>query len=215
MYKIIDRYSKIIFYGSHRKTYCKFDTRYELLKFIKYNFYYTKDYDWNGFRKDIDNLVENNGILTKCCHNWNEFRYNIIHDYEIIKEKEYFEYMIIDPYDRIMNIPDLAEEAHNLHIKKEKRKKYIYKPRVHPENCKWVLWKRRGAPPGYGYYREKTTQKERRIACDPMHKPYVRSKRNINYLNPYNIESKHCIQGTWKNLKIKKQYMEKIIKKSA
>ena len=75
---------------------------------------------------------------------------------------------------------------------------------------KYELWKKRGMKISKGYFRRMSTYQEMRINSDIQHKKFVRAKRRPKYLEPWNIEKHAVIQGTWKGLKIKKQWEEKL-----
>ena len=64
---------------------------------------------------------------------------------------------------------------------------------------------------GYGcYYRNIKTTQERKYACDPEHKPYIRGKRNFRNL-PESWDdipvSRYSIKKSWKRTKKRKQWM--------
>jgi hypothetical protein len=208
-YRIIDRDNEIaiIEINHHIEVRASFISKGQLLTFL-HNKFITDEY-----RKGYDNLVECNWLLLKCCHNWNDCFYTWKNNYEdgvcvnTSKITNYYEYMILDPYDRIMNIPDLA--IISFKFKKDidlpfKRKYYNFK------NDEWERYKRRSPAyfEGGGYYRQMNVQQERRMSCDPTHKPYVRCKRNAKHLDPYDIEKTACSESGWKIMKLRKQFME-------
>jgi len=204
-YRIINRYNKIVNIPiSHRTIRGYFTSRGQLLSFLHTRF----DID---YREGVDDIVHGNWILNRCCHNWNEVHYTskfwadewCYHD----RISHHYEYMILDPHDRIMNIPDLARESFkfkkDIDIPDNRQYRYF-------SNEPWERYKRRSPIyfEGGSYYRNMRVQQERRMACDVMHKPYVRGKRNPRYLDPWNIERMVCSESGWKIMKIRKQFME-------
>ena len=58
----------------------------------------------------------------------------------------------------------------------------------------------------WGYYRGFRTMQERRYACDPEHKPYIRGKRR-KLPEPWGTEIPSCREKTWKaRTKVKRQW---------
>lgn len=60
---------------------------------------------------------------------------------------------------------------------------------------------------GYYYRNIKTTQ-ERKYACDPEHKPYIRGKRSLRNLpEAWDDIPANTIKRNWKRTKKRKQWM--------
>jgi hypothetical protein len=206
-YRIINRDNKIVNISiSHRTIRGSFTSRGQLLSFLH------KRFDI-GYREGVDDIVHANWILNKCCHNWNDVHYTWKVKYNenvyigCFRIAHHYEYMILDPHDRIMNIPDLARESFkfkkDIDIPDNRQYRYF-------SNEPWERYKRRSPIyfEGGSYYRNMRVQQERRMACDVMHKPYVRGKRNLHCLDPWNIERMVCSESGWKIIRIRKQWME-------
>ena len=207
-YRIINIDNEIAYIDIQwRKTRGSFKTKDELLSFLHKKF----SFGYDEYRKGIDILYKKNWVLVNCCHNWNDKFYTFKSIYEDGKYMgykvitNYYDYMIIDPYDRIMNIQDLAEESYRFDKKLPEKpyKRSTWKP-----SNRYSLWEKRVGEKGSNYYRNIRVNNERRQSCDPMHMPYVRPKRRKHHLDPWNLEKCHVTQGTWKTVKIRKQWME-------
>lgn len=196
-----------------------YKSRRELLLHIKGC--YSKD-----FRLGVDGLIRDNTFLNGCCHHWGEtykvwdHKFNPDTGHYIYKAHTYLRSsMIVDEYGRKANIPDLAKEAWA--IKLPEKSKYYPRYSYMDDGTEWwedswwwtlhVKRSKRNAYLGYNGRSKKHLQQERKIACDPMHKPYVRGKRTPMMLDTWGMaESRTKAQITWKQMKIKKQWMEKL-----
>ncbi len=211
-YTIIDRDENIIEV---------FENRLNLLIHIKGKFrvcYWGEDF----YRPGVDNLVYANKLLRNCCHNWNDKhrehpRYGT--GWVFIGFESY-DYMIKDAYGRVQSIRDLAIDAWNTKIPEKKDiwwgRWWCDLPdglpwwddestwRLVGRRCKHIDWQ---PPKRRGYNQEK------RSGYDPELRPYIRGKRRpvslMMHKSRGNHHRKH--QVTWKQRKLKKQYLEKII----
>jgi hypothetical protein len=171
-------------------------------------------YFLEGFREGVDDIYARNSYLHNFCHHWGEYRTNWdrkwnpgTESFYHIRRKEYPEMMIMDVYGRIVNLRDLALDAWVTETTRPVYKRRYYHSRWEKY---WALRNKRFRHPHLStYYRQKSTQQERRISCDEMHKPYIRGKRNRHYLDQWNIESCIHSQITWKQVRVKKQWMVK------
>ena len=193
MYKIIHRTDGVI---------AKFKTEMDLIKFIK-----NEHWNYNGWQ--LNKIYHVNCLDTEYCHNWNDF-YWIHYDQRlgyIPKKKVYFTLIIKDHWDRIINIPDFIRKIESVILPER-----VYRGSGGYDNSTgYKLWKKRC--PAFlqdFYYRNMRTANEMRQACDPMHKPYVRPRRRPHFLNSWDIEASIFMDSSWKQLKIQKQWMEKL-----
>lgn len=184
-----------------------YENKEELLRFVKK---YTK----KDFRVGYDHPVKDNKLLRNIGHCWGDTK--PLFDKELSSTLTPKEYMLADIHGRIVNISDLAEEAWNYRFpNKSNWKQNLYDIERWARYDEWrKIYKKRCKHADYhGYYRQKNVQQERRFACDVMHKPFVRPKRRPHRLEPWG-ELETCVHQeiTWKQLKIKKQWQEKLIK---
>lgn len=194
--------------------------KYDIFKSKRDLLIYVKKHEKDNFRSGVDHLVKDNSFLSRCCHHWGEWytEWGCDRLWQRWSSKRYLrELMIIDAYGRVVNIPDLAEEAFKITLPPEE--KY---PRYSPclddgtewweDSWWWTLHYKRcknAGRLGYNCRSKKHLQQERRLSCDEMHKPFIRGKRTKHALNPWGwLESRTKAQITWKQMKIRKQWME-------
>jgi hypothetical protein len=101
-----------------------------------------------------------------------------------------------------------------------------YKTKIYKRNfffCKhqiksrYVVYRYRFDPvPGihnyknYNLFRKPATTQEKKYACDPEHKPYIRGKRRLSYLPEAWDDifiSNNLNKRSWKKIKKRKQWM--------
>lgn len=193
------------------------DSRNDLLIDLKgqFDFHYGMEY-----RAGVDNLVYSNNTLKKCCHNWNDHHreYGRTGLYLEFVNLVYYDYQIIDGFGRIQNIPDLAIEAWSIKLPDESSWYPRYRSlengtpwwsddkrwNMIGRRCRHIDWQR---PKRRGYIQEK------RCGYDRDLMPYIRGIRRGSGLQGHKSRGSHHMnrEVTWKQRKLKKQYMEKVV----
>ena len=208
-YKVIDR-EGVIHYAIRSQD--------ELLEAIK-NGYRCE------FRVGVHHPVKDNEFLNQLTPSWdNLYRHYITHHWDRVHESFVWDFtrkprdlMLIDQYGRTVNLGDMALASFDYHPPVEGS----YHKRIKGDwgndhwmkgNWRWELSQKRNRHSEYShYYRQKSTQQERREASNPENIPYIRPKRRPTYLDPYELERRGCREFGWKQVRIKKQYLEKVL----
>jgi len=196
-------------------------SKFELLTSIKESFE-------DNFREGVSHLINDNSFLRGCCHHWGEVYFYYDHLFDCESGKYIFkrraiskELMIIDEYGRIVNLPDLAKAALRIKLPEKKESYGFYYPHNRyqwwEDSLWWTKYHERNKNANWVSYngsKGKRLQQERRISCDKMHQPFVRGRRTKEALDPWGMAGGQVeTQITWKQMKIKKQYMEKVLDK--
>jgi len=174
---------------------------------------------WGSYRKGVDKLKECHLFLRDSCHSWCELYTVISFDGSRLTAVQYhYKYQIMDPYKRTMNIHDLAQEAYNC---KDVEEKSSYRFTFNHWRMHSRYWnpekdtiagriKKRCKPVNDSYRRRQKTYQEMKIGCDEIHRNFTRGKRVPHRLNRYNLDTHMSVQGSWKGLKIKHQWEERL-----
>jgi hypothetical protein len=194
-----------------------FPTRESFLVYIKGMFKTDFYGDEFVYRPGVDNLVGINRFLSSCCHSWNdkqiEWENWVSNKYQYIDYK----FMIKDAYGRIQNIPDLAVAAWNTQESKEEPyQRHLFMDDGLPwwdGNPKWELRAKRCRHMDWGRPQRRGYLQQKRAGYAPELIPYIRGKKRPRAMMWQEGRGRHHYRTptTWKQRKLKKQYMERII----
>ncbi|MCP4341350.1 MAG: hypothetical protein GY799_21330 [Desulfobulbaceae bacterium] len=182
-----------------------YESKEQLLSYLRRMFEFDSRY--SPYRPGVSILRRNNKILRNCCHKWGEsFQdgYSGDDGNTVVAE-----FQIHDAYGRIMGAADLAYEAWEYKGPDIPGPAYISRWGAEWQKQRdlwWGLYNRRFKHSGYLRKRRRGIRAERALKFDPDHKPYSRSKWDLE-LNWGSSRRKPSI--TWKQVKVKKQWMTK------
>jgi hypothetical protein len=166
--------------------------------------------------KELLIFLKDSYVLENACHNFNDKRVDFDHMFDIVKghyvreiRYTFREYMFIDPYGRILNIPELILDCESVEEVKHKYRPYWNLTLREWFGKVWAFRESRNPIPYRNYYRRIKTKHERTWNSAIDHKPYVRPKRRPHCLDPWDIEKMSCNKGYgWKQWKrLRKQWM--------
>ena len=194
----------------------KFENKNDLLYMVQcgWGYHFT-----NFYRKGVDDIYTMNTYLTNFCHSWGEYRAEWNHYRNSDTGHWYYkrravplEEKIIDQHWRTVNLQDLAIKAwYSNPINTEKRTYWDsyrwstwwegdLRYEIYHKRCRHTDWSR---PKRRGYRIEKC------LGGDSLHKQYIRGKRLPRSLMMHKDRDRGRLKLTWKQLKVKKQWMAK------